>query len=34
MEGTFRIVGDIISPVVPESDWEVLNDPERVFRGS
>ena len=24
MAGTGRIVGDIVSPVVPESDWEVL----------
>ena len=24
MAGTGRILGDIVSPVVPESDWEVL----------
>ncbi len=24
MAGTIRIKGDIVSPVVPESDWEVL----------
>lgn len=26
MEGTGRIVGDIISPASDESDWEVLRD--------
>jgi len=25
MEGTAKIVGDIVSPAVPESDWEVLH---------
>jgi prevent-host-death family protein len=24
MEGTAKIVGDIVSPAVPESDWDVL----------
>lgn len=24
MAGTAKIVGDIVKPVVPESDWEVL----------
>ena len=25
MQGTVRIVGDIVSPAVDESDWEVLD---------
>ena len=25
MQGTMRIVGDIVSPAVDEEDWEVLN---------
>ncbi|OKH12951.1 hypothetical protein [[Limnothrix rosea] IAM M-220] len=24
MKGTFEIVGDIVSPAAPESDWEAL----------
>ena len=31
MAGEVEIVGDIESPVVPESDWEVLSDPDRVL---
>lgn len=31
MAGEVEIVGDIESPIVPESDWEVLRDPDRVL---
>ena len=26
LKGTVKILGDIVSPAVPESDWDVLRD--------